>query len=1515
MTSLQPDLRRQPLQRMRPPGAAILALAASITAGEPYRDPLHSLASWRSWNDFQGWHAAKGLELDTRAESRIVSAKSFMDREGSVNVRLVPPAGRWSRVEMWFRCTSDLRNGYVIAFEPTRRRLLIEKLCEGRAGQLVVAETDGEAALLGLGYRVEGNHIVATLNGKDTVEATDPELIQEGHLALGGAFVKAVFSDLAVAYVGHAGMRMDTFESLQGWRTSYGPSAWTVTRDASTNGAQNRVACFDAQADGAVLGGEEWANFVAEVKGKFLDASRHWACFGLRPKVCDGERSLYVIEVRGKQNVIVLWKSVHGARDAALTRTVPIPPIEEGKWYTLRVRFEGDRITAELNGTRYLDLVDAQPIHRGRVAISASHASVHIDDFRQERLESDYQFPTEEAKPEPHDAGPSLPPALARGDEDGHYWYLANRGLRTAIHKRTGMFGGLWDAANGRRIIDRMYHLYHFETRDAEQRTNGHGDVVTSLSKETAQEVEVVCKNDDLPHVRIVKRYVLTPDSNQLLQTIRFLYRGTRPDVFVTTALAGVVDDAFREEAIYTGGSYLGPLVRASTIRTRTLTDSFKKPWVTGTTNGRPSWILALNHGLDQSYALFRYRVNGQYVLPWNSIWTELLNNLYHTPVGWEMGLCTLHLEPGQERSAEVRHTTFRGGRFAFYEWYRQLPDVRAMHDAVGRRPSWVSDIKMWNTAGSPASLDMSEEGTLVRIMHPFGVWGDLPTSGAATSASGIVKRPVEMIREQIRDAQRSSPRLKAGFYTWAWSAHRFSDIYRDRPDWFIRCDKAGQERNAYPLPMSYVRSLTAPGCFEGTLRQYRELVRYYGEDLQYLDNDGTGVQVIDWQHLRVDQDYHWQRCHEGILAAARARSPECATFFNNRVLPQGDISFAEFRESEIHGAEWRESANAMYPLKVFQKRDRGRALILLYWRAATEPSYINYCVGLGITPWANSIARLPFVNAAFETRHLEVMDAGLSPDWEQDFQTDVEAYTLRQGEAAIVTLFGHDECPEAVPVAFDTEAMGLRPGEPACAWLFELKDSRTFRGRLTEKECREAYEAHHWGEDLVVQGEFLGRIPSLPERYQRTVTACPLRLRMLMLTHSPAIVWSVNGRRNHFWWPTVRRVSVSGTLDVERGRTVLKCVSEADRAELLIYVPEHAVPLSLRIDGKRASTALERISNNWFIRVGVPQGTHEIVTRYERAEEVALTSLELSAPEQVEAGSSLPVVLRCGSVKLPGRDALVSVWHSGTLVASVQTKLNSSASAQLTIPVPASARPGIHDLAVSVPGAKPPSQDEIVSRFVVEKGEWQPTIKPGHERGRPVVKVWGVGKTINGLEVLRAGTDTWDHRGSVQQAEWDLAKLTAKCGIKDFAHTHWGYGFCGLEVRGAKAIVADAKNTFSVPYQRGFDLGNRYLDSFVGFIIDYHTPQGYTKRVALSIGIDNKQRPVCNPNWGKASSPDDCIELSKTILGKPRDTIMIELTKYAPSDWDGTAWVAVGVDTVRRGLKLEARLAKGLLP
>ena len=116
----------------------------------------------------------------------------------------------------------------------------------------------------------------------------------------------------------------------------------------------------------------------------------------------------------------------------------------------------------------------------------------------------------------------------------------------------------------------------------------------------------------------------------------------------------------------------------------------------------------------------------------------------------------------------------------------------------------------------------------------------------------------------------------------------------------------------------------------------------------QYLDNDGTGAQVIDWQRLRLDQDYDWQRFHEGLLAAARARSPQTATFFNNRVLSAGRhlvcrVHAAGDPERRLAAARERD----VYPLKVFQKRDPDRVISLLYQKPESEPSYTNYCVGL----------------------------------------------------------------------------------------------------------------------------------------------------------------------------------------------------------------------------------------------------------------------------------------------------------------------------------------------------------------------------------------------------------------------------------------------------------------------------------------------------------------------------------------------------------------------------------------
>lgn len=215
-------------------------------------------------------------------------------------------------------------------------------------------------------------------------------------------------------------------------------------------------------------------------------------------------------------------------------------------------------------------------------------------------------------------------------------------------------------------------------------------------------------------------------------------------------------------------------------------------------------------------------------------------------------------------------------------------------------------------------------------------------------------------------------------------------------------------------------------------------------------------------------------------------------------------------------------------------------------------------------------------------------------------------------------------------------------------------------------------------------------------------------------------------------------------------------------------------------------------------------------------------------------------------------------------------------------------------------------------ARFEVLPGAWSPDAPSARHAGKPTVRVWPVGRVINGIEVLRAATDTFDHQAGVQIAELDAQKLRCRCGLSCDSESPWGYGFAGVELRGVKRLAVELSNTFSGPYQEGLtsSLGDQYLDSMAGLMIDYHTPRGYTYRVALGLGVLNVARPVAAPHWGKNGRPDRCLAFNRTLLEKPRDRIVLDLAPFAPADWDGQTWVSVGVDTVSRGLMLEATLS-----
>lgn len=1497
--------------------------AAAAAPPVPELPTCSSLAGWRSATGFRGWEAVQDpqegtpcLSLDTGPEAVILSPRPLGLVHAEVSVRLRQGSDPWSFVRAYVGTSGDARTGITVTVWPGRGTVALARRRDARDGTPVTSPLPAGLARPGdrvfvLGYRLEDGQHTALLNGAPVASLDEPAGEISGLVGLAGSYVTAQFADLRLESRDARPLVTDPFQAIETWDRWYGPDAWEATDDPARPG--NRVAVFEAQADGALSRHCPWPHFTAEIRGRFSEATNRWACFGLRTRLSKDRKSFYVTEVRPSQRRLVFWKSIDGAHDAAMAHDAPLPAVEAAEWMDLRVDVLGNRITVQVDGAPLLDITDPAPLQPGDIGISASYSTVHLDDFRLSRLDSDYLFAHTAADTSAYDPGAALPEVGDTEDGEIPYWFMESLKLRVAIHKGTGAIGGVWRQPGGHRLVERIVSLYGCETRADETRTSSLSDDVVSIEAHSRSLLDVTCANRELPGVLIRKRYSFARDHGgrlpALVQTLSFRNDGDRPDVFLTLASRAVLARGFHERAILTGGNYLGPLVKATSVRERVLTGPRKKPWMTGVTNGRPSWVLALTGPAAPGFASFRYRVNGQYTLPWNAVWTEPLHNLYHTPVGWEMGVCTLHLRPQESRSATLRHAAFLGGTAAFFGAYRELPDVRAVWDAVQPRPAWVADVKMPIRALTEAALALTDEGTMVRLTSPFGIWGDLPAEGAALAASGCAERPVEMIRDELQRARSLSPRVKVGVYTWAWSAHRVSRAVKEHPDWFIPNDKQGEERNAYPLAMSYLRCLAAPGCLDATIRAYERLVEFYDEDFQYLDNDGTAAQVIDWEHLRIDQDYHWQRLHEGVLGAVRKRGPDRATFFNNRAIPQGDISFVELAEHEIHNRDWRVPANEMLPVKILQKHDPGRAAILLYWRAANEPSYANYCVGLGITPWDSGVEHLGYTNAAFETRHLTVVDAGLTPDWQWDSATQTEAFALRQGAAAVVSYIGHHETASDETLAFDVRPLGLVPGRRAYVWQFELLDCRDAAGRLTESECRKTYEQYRWAEDLVVRGSCLGMVPALPERYERSCTAVPLGLRMLVVTHVPAAVWSVNGRRNHMWLPDVRGVSVRGTFEEAAREARLACTVEADRAELLVPVPEGHLLGPVVVDGRPERAEVEWIDSAWCARVGVPRGEHSLRVAFTPSGSCpAPRPSLLRAPSPVTPGAELLVSLGGDFGPVSGRRATLFAEREGILIASRTLTVPDAASCEARLPVPPAARPGTYDLGFAVEGAQP-ARRGLLGRIDVTEGDWQPAVRAGSENGQPQTRIWTVGTSVNGLHVLRAATDTWDHRGGTQEAEWDLGTATARCGIRGLADTHWGYGFCGLEITGAEGLKVDTTNTISKAYQEGYELGARYLDSFVGFMIDYRTEAGYSKRVALSLGVLNERRPVHAPNWGKAGRPDRVVSFSKTVLERPSESIMVDLRRHAPPDWDGTVWFAIGVDTVRRGHRLEARV------
>ena len=1101
-----------------------------------------------------------------------------------------------------------------------------------------------------------------------------------------------------------------------------------------------------------------------------------------------------------------------------------------------------------------------------------------------------------------YDTGPEMPPSTGAASEDDAYWYLQSEIARFAIDKSHGLVGGVWSLAHDMKCMERVSDGYYLYTRDGDTETDEYADEVVS-SERDGDALVLRCRNADLPQIVIEKRYTLSPDGRRLIKRVGWTNTSDAPDRFLTHQAKGIATEDFRSGGVYMGND--------RGLGARLFADDVTMPRQYTALGARNAKVVLLHrYDLGWGVGQFRHQVNDQWCRPLTSRYHERENHPpIYLPNGWEFGVATLHLAPGEQQSTEVQFALYDGRQIDFYDIWRHLPETEAVYDPV-ERPDWHLDLKSsakhapYELSDDPGPALMTvdrtlaavETGDLWYLAQIHGVWGEWYADGIVESGAGA-RIDTQWLKDLIVEAHAMSPRMKLGVYTWAWAAHPRSDVCQQHPEWFITHDRTGQVFNAYSnMVLNHLRRMGVAASMDELMGQFEAVIREFGGDYFYLDGGGGGANLIDWEHLGIDQDYHYEELYRRIREVTRAQGDDRAVWFNARTGPWFDVGYYEGIDRTLHASTWRESADGLSAVKIRQVFDPDQVIVPLYWRSDTLPFYSNYAIGLGITPEVvlgheDLLRKLPYVEAAYETRRMQWLEADLEPNWRVDPETEIEAYALKHGASAVLSVIDHREDAGRATISADTVKLDLDPSRPVYVFVHALRDIREAWEALPEAERREVYRATGWGLDTAAKLFDVQVIEQPGERIELTLPTTQHILTMAVLSNSPARVFSVGGLRTNFQGTDVLGASVSA----ERIDDIMRLTASAPEggARAIVVLPEGT---TVGPDAGRRVLADTRM-----VIVPLPYGNSTIDLALQDAPPV-VGPLTLEAPEEAAAGEAL-------ALRVPGATGIanVSVASEGVLLYAGELPVEDGA---VALPVPEQAHAGTLQVGV---GATVGGELRHATREVAVTGSYEPDLPPWRMRKEgPFGEVAEADVTARGLHVIGTGTESYDGYQRPQVAVAEPEALRSGGGIADAPVTRYGYGFGGLELERARVLKLKITNTFfdAWSFSRGMpSFHPQYTSTFAGLLVDYHTDDGYTKRVALGLGLLNPKRTIERPLWGTRTAPHEYVNLADAINEGREMTLAIDLARWAPEGWDGRVWLSAGAENVYPSRRVHAEI------
>lgn len=1416
------------------------------------------------------------LEVDgtPRKHVYLVGGEELSDLAVTAKVKFLRADDKYSGFSIYLRWRGEVwgqRDGFWVYLRPKYRSLYMAKVHDGRLEKgfpkHVKAKRPASTPLgewLTLRCEARGRSLKVFLNGEEHLAVKDDGMfpILRGRMAFGVGDSHVVVAEL-------------TQENLA--ESARLPAASYTYATAPNRGDPDRSVLTDARVNPR----EEQA---------------FWRMLGARPEITfdlGQERFVERAVLRGISSPAVNISSaeIQGSVSGKQWTTLAVLQNKDGR----RAAAEHE-VAGEVRGiARYIrlllnrpaadqDVVLAEVEFYGRTPTEADRASVGAKAYA---------------------IGPELPATSEAQRADAHYWYLASDTMRVAIDRVHGLVAGVWNGERSTKCIERLPDRYYLVSRSGDGEATEYEDAVTNVLEERLTEgvLSVRCTNAKLPDVVIEKAYSLSTDGRRLVTRVAFRTLSQARDRFLTHATGGVLVEDFRRDGVYMGCDRgLGARLFANDVNV---------PRQVGALGARNSKTVILQrYDLGWGLAQYRHKVNDRYCRPLTSRWHEKENHPpVYLPNGWEMGLATLHLAPDEAASTETHLALYNGRQIDFYRMYRHLPEVRSAYDAV-KRPDWVRDLKTsCSVALNPLcadltgpllpvrrTLQMTETGCLWSLKHIHGVWGEWFSEGVMTNGYGA-RLDTQWLKQYIDAARDLSPRVKLGVYTWAWAVHPHSKVFKEHPDWFITRDRNGQVFNAYSnMVLNHARRFGINESMDELMDQFARIMRDFRGDFFYLDGGGGGQNLIDWEHLGCDQDYHYEELYRRIREVSRACGPDRAVWFNARTGPYWDIGYYEGIDRMLHASTWRDSADGLSAVKIRQVFDPGQVVVPLYWRPPTLPFFSNYCIGLGITPSAplgsdQQLKKLPFIEAAYETRSMQWVEADLDPDWRVDPSTEIEAYALKHGRAAVISVIDHRESGStSATISADVAKLGLDRGKPIHAWVYAARDIRESWPALPEAVRRRLYRETGWGLDLAGRLLRVETFDRPDARLTVTVPTEPQVLRMVFLSHSSAGVFAVAGLRTHFCCPDNLGAWAEATPTADGRSLHVRAHAPSRGAELAVLSPKGKMP------AERQSIRRFRVGDRWLGVLSLAAGAQDTKVALQDEPKLRTADLAVRCPTTVKAGGRLVLGLPDAATK-----ALVSVWRQDVLLYVDEPSVSQGA---VGIEVPKHAHEG--DVVLRVVARlgdrarAPMSAGQTRVRIAdTQQPELTPVYLP---RTGPKRRQAAVGRRVRDIEVLRTATASHDGYDGEHFAYADADKLTIGGGSVDAPRSRYGYGFGGIELRNARVLTLRITSTFhdAWTFYRGrVSFKPRYTTTFAGLMVDYATGQGYTHRAALGLGLLNPKRTTHRPEWGAAKAPDAFVSLGNMLFERKETVCTIDLARWAPAGWNGSCWITAGADNV----------------